>query len=805
MAKELQQMQPGEWADTTMFWVLRDMALASIKNPDGQGLEQARQYLNSMEKLQQSMIDDSGAGASALFYLRKNVVPHYEDIKHLTQLSKQDPVAAYEESAAIAGMLAENLDPALHEDFGWILYRYLKARLDELPSSEAGTLLDNYLKLKNTRPSMLHSMMLNFALRFAKSHPDFIFHNFFESWGISNFRFEDLNDKSHNGESIPSLISRVCAQLYMDDRPSVEEMSRGTGLAISEITDMYRKQWFWELYELQDSGNTEDFWGTISTYVNKFGTYPATEWHSKILRLAINMAAPEHVKPFIDMACGCRKAGLRREDWLPEIGKDGNPYPSLALRLAKKCHELIKKQPFYQKNEDLCRMLAGLYDRIEEQGAGDEWSARERAGISIWLGDRDDALQRYRDLLKHMGDKFFIWQEMAQCTDRPLLRIGLLLHALELEKSEDLTGPLRLETAEALIESGYTTEVEQLLDAYANHRLKKYKTCSEKWAVLREKAENMTEKKSLDKKKAIADALDYVYSDYPLKDYAIVGQFTFKGKAKTAFTDGNVTFTASPGRFGLDGQTALGTIVKIRCLIEKDRITPLTVQLTDAPKWSILPEQFGYVVYVNKENSAVSIITSQSEEIFFIDRKNIFKAGDFVTFRCYKRKNRKGDTVVTVTNPSICVRENALSHFRQRIVAVDDVNPRKQLFHIVMGAGKVSGIIRFNKTDLRPEVGDFLKLTYCIDKNNKNGRKYIVTLDLQPTDETNEELIKDIEGWLELKYKREHLTADYGFVDGAYVPKYILEKEGIENECTVKAKAVLGDNGKWKVFKLEEI
>lgn len=86
-------------------------------------------------------------------------------------------------------------------------------------------------------------------------------------------------------------------------------------------------------------------------------------------------------------------------------------------------------------------------------------------------------------------------------------------------------------------------------------------------------------------------------------------------------------------------------------------------------------------------------------------------------------------------------------------------------------------VIRFADTELRPKVGDLLKLTYCIRTNNE-GRKMLIVIDLQFTDETSEKLIKEVEGRLELKYKNRNEIADFGFVAGVYVPKHILQMSG---------------------------
>ena len=71
-----------------------------------------------------------------------------------------------------------------------------------------------------------------------------------------------------------------------------------------------------------------------------------------------------------------------------------------------------------------------------------------------------------------------------------------------------------------------------------------------------------------------------------------------------------------------------------------------------------------------------------------------------------------------------CNSDEALQFMPNRIVVVDDVNTSKKLFHIVLGPGKVSDVVRFDQTGIRPNIGDFLRISYCI-KKNKEGKKDI--------------------------------------------------------------------------------
>lgn len=803
LAKELLRQEPGEWANMAMFWVLRDIALQSIASSSTSGIEKAQKCLDSMKSLQPEMVDSFGTGIVAIQKIQKALVPNYDELKILVELSKTEPCQAYDKAICLGGPKAENLDLVLHEDFGWILYRYFKARLNELSSLEVRGLLCDYIMLKNKRPSMLHSMILNFAISFAKNHADFQFPAFLELWGLGNFRDEDLRESSYNGETMTSIVCRVCGILSQTDNPLIEELSEKTGLDVSVIVDMHRKQWFWNLFELQKTNCISEFWTTISSYVSRYGTYDTSKYHSEILRLATRKVDATSAISYADLICSSKKAGIFADDWLEEKGKDGNLYPPFVVQLAKKCFMLVKENPQLKGNADLLDVLADLYGKIEEHKLDDEWISRQRAILSIWRNDRQDAASRYRELLAHMGDKYYIWQEAAQCVDDSTLRAGFLLHALELEKNEDLIGHLRLQLANILLEIGYPIEARGLLDAYAAHRLKQGKKCTDDWVALNDKSVKITSQGVFNSQQSVKKAMDYAYVNYPWQDYVLVDRFFVDNKPKITFSNGESSFAIAAGRFGITNKVETGTIVRVRAMTEDNRLVPLMIQITDAQKWAILPERCGYVVYVNEQKSMVSVVTSKSEECFFFDRKNAFNIGDFLSFKCYNRKRDK-DMALMVVNPVKCLKKEVLCHFKRHIVVVDDVNNSKALFHIVLGVGLESDIVRFKDTTLRPKIGDFLNLTYCT-RNNKEGKKRIIVLDLQTTNETNEQLIRNEIGDLTLKYKFSENEADFGFVNDMYASKQMLQQANIYYECSVRAKAVVGSDGKWKIFNLQRV
>ncbi len=777
------------------------------------------------------------------------------DMKQYVELSKTQPRDAYSQVVAFAGKRAEKLDDALHDAFGWILYRYCKSRCNELSSREVRGLLFDYIKLKNQRPSLLHSVVLGFALGFAKEHTDFIFPKFLEYWGFENFREEDCEDNDWEGKVVPSLLSRVCARLAVTDTPMVNEIAEGTKLSVACVADLFRSHWYWTLYELQKDGRMDDFWKTAGEYVGKYGIYPASACHSKIMKLCYWKMDAAHDRCFLVVAVsGCRDAGFAQEDWKPQTGKDGGEFPPFAVQLVKKCFECVRNDASARRDVGLLKGLARMYDNVEKHGAGDEWTARQRAMLSAWTGDKADAAARYRRLLQKIGDKFYVWQEMAQLVDDAWLRCGYLLRALEVEKNEGLIGPLRLQTAEVLLQLGYPREAEKLLDAYSKHRQSEGKPCVDIFRKLEMQAAgalvarlavcvdkykklemqvkaalggsgasggravtsgvadskgNGTSNKNgaFDAKRAVLDAMNDAYKDCPWQECVFLRSIVVNDKPKMVFTTGKGTFMASSKRFSFEKLPNKGDVFEARLSVSGSEVVPMMLRPVDEPSWSVLPGGLGCVAWVNEEKCAVSVVTPASHERCFIDKEKRFKSGDFVLYRYYMRRCKDGTVACEIVNPQLCAdKDAALKHFKSSIAVVDDVNLEKSLFHIVLEADRMDGVVHFNETESRPHVGDFFQVVYCMSRD-KAGNMRLLPIDIRSTEGRSDKLVRDVDGLLELTFKNSGGVPDFGFVDRKYyVPKSLLEALGITEDCQVSGKAVAtGKDRKWRVFRIDDV
>ena len=237
---------------------------------------------------------------------------------------------------------------------------------------------------------------------------------------------------------------------------------------------------------------------------------------------------------------------------------------------------------------------------------------------------------------------------------------------------------------------------------------------------------------------------------------------------------------------------------------------PLIVAPSKAADWLTLPVKYGYIQHVNTEKKVYHIYSTDSNLVYEHYDEQALEKGDFVSFRQYTKKVKE-EKKYFFKEITKCDKTEGLAQFKCRIVAVDDVNAQKQLFHFVLGPKLISGILHYDQTELRPSIGDFIKIHYFVrkieDKKNPGQEKKVVeVLKAEATDEVNSNLVIDIEGTLELKYRDRYYQddPDFAFIGDHYVHKTILDKYNIVSDCHVKAKAIYTGDGKWKVYEISK-
>lgn len=816
--EELSKNDNDSWIKMSLFWVLRDMCQQSLSR---NAINEAQKYLKEMSSLLPSMVDKDGTGKRAYASLYKQIQPNADIILKARELSKTNSSEGFN-SVKNFIISSNDIDSSLHEDLGWIIYFYIKNNVN-LSSLEVRRLLKNYIDLKNERPSILHSQILNFALNFSKEHSDFNFYNFFILWEPKNLRHEDLNDIYQNDNKIPSLITRVCRQIVNSKDVNIEiivsKLSHfAIGLSKTEILDLLREPLFRNIMNLYKEGKTQEMFDAFITYNKKNATLGASHWHSEILKLAERSMDEQNTFRLIEFFKNWGYENFMDTDWKEDTDSKGNIYNPLASRIAKRCFEYIKNLP--AKDPTLVLWLDSFYNLLIKHIQTDEWILRQRAIIYTWQQRNEQAIEIYKSLLLEMSHIYYIWSDLANCIqDNNELKIALLSKSLLLEHNEKLLGNIRLTLADLFIKEGLQSEALCELNIYNKNHDKvsgKYHKCMSQIGKSITPSPN---NKSLYSKYApIAE--EYAFSDIETKNVTLVER-NENEKTICVLTNGtDITFEINANRFPFLKNAILGSVFSVKCykkeLIQQDFLNriisikikdiPLCMHSTDLQLWSELPQKVGYVEYLNEEKNILHIITQDSKRIFhkLKEKWGSILKGDFVSFREYtiEQDNEKRIVIVNVEKVE---KKNAISNFISEIVVVDNINFEKKLFHYISGAGIDSGIVFFDDTNLRPEVGQCLKIWYY-ETINQEGKKRIIILHLEETSETNPYAIKKIQGNLELKYRDN--SKNFALIDNKYyVPCSILNQYNITTNCHVTADVIYTEKGRciWKVIKIHNI
>lgn len=816
---DLNEDRSDPWAQTSLFWVMRDVCQELINRNE---ILRAKNCLREMSVFLPTMMDDNGVGKYSYDKLYKQLLPNSSAISQAVAISKQNASIAYDMMRQYIEC-PDQIDPIFHEELGWIIYRYLKEVSQTLPMRDVKYLLKYYLDLKNDCPSMLHSQMLNLALNLSKGHPDFSLYHFFLIWGPEKLREEDKLSIIYEGNEIASLISRVCREIVNSGANfDVGILCDKIKLPRETTLDLLREPQFWNIFNLYRNGNRDAMFEYFYIYNQKNAGYGASHWHSEVLRLAERYMQGQEAWRFIYFFRDWGYDNLRDEDWREQVDDKGNKYKFLAVRAAKKCFESLKDRA--TKDAGLVSWLDSYYNVLIQRSPKDLWTLRQWAIVCTWQNRFDQAICLYKSLLLEMSEKYYIWSELADCIQNDIeLKLALLSKALLVERDEKYLGLIHLNLSEHLIAKGLYAEALCELNTYKkNHKNTHamYQACFERIDASIVAATN--NKELYQKYATIAE--DYAFSEIEEMEVTLVGIRDIGGKSYCTMTDGReVIFQVNAKRFPLLKKAVLGTVFRVKCHVEVrvDKIDsgkrslikssvpfrkyiPLCIKSAEVELWSGLPEKYGYVEYLNEAKKILHIVTQDSVQVFhkFSDKWGSISRGDFIRFRQYSVSNNDG-TKVYVAMIEKMSEEVALPYFRKGIVAVDNVNNKKQLFHYTFGQGKMGGIVFFNTTELRPKTGQCLSITYYISKDKK-GEKKCNVLHVEKTSEINPNAIKTIKGQLVLKYKDKlpDSTPDYAFIDDYYVHRSLLSEYKITEDCYVTADIVYSGRGKWRVVKI---
>lgn len=716
-----------EWVQKAFAWALIDLCKYYIADKNLNQAEVCYKEINTIDfqGYEDKIIENQKN------FLRPKIDTNYSEIQKAEELSKN---GKHQEALTIfKNLISQNrLTELHHESYGWIIYRYIKAEENNLSSIEVRTFLKDYMNLKNERPSMLHSMILNFSLNYSKTQCDFKFYNFFLLWNPDNLRYDDLHDGYKDEKSIPSLISRICREFVNTNTEfDVVDFLNKIKLNKETVLDFFREPFFWIVFNAHKENKYSELWNLFEQYNVNYSKYGQSKWHSEILNLAERFMKENDEWRFLNFFKNWNPKNLRSEDW-KETKKDENTYKPLATKAIKKTFEILKTQP----SEQNLSWLIQPYETAIKLFPDDEWLLREKALLHFKNNELELAIKIYKQLVLELVDKHYVWQEFSDCiASDNSLKIGMLSKALSLEKNEDFLGDIHLNLAKTLIDEKLLENALVELETYKKNREIKGWKLSSLFDELHKKASsvNLSLKDNRELyKKYIPFAEDFAYSDFDWTEVVLVDMWkNDKGKEHLTFTDGkSIEFAIGKNRFEAFKQSELGQVFNFKIhkqkikkevesrfsWLEKKIVTEykyiaLIAKKTEKKHWKILNDTFAVVDYINKEKSIVHAITNDNKEVFFPQIINELEIGNFVTAKSYIKKVRDENRMELQQIQKI-EKEAVISNFQTQIAVVDGVNEQKQLFHFVINP-KLQGIVKYSETSIRPSEGDFIKLSFA--------------------------------------------------------------------------------------------
>ena len=735
-----------EWTQKAYAWVLIDI----IKVESTKNLEQAKNFYNQLNAINFVTTDD--ILSKQIDLLKSKLDTNYLQIQQAEQLSKS---GKHLESLEIFKKIKQSgtLSINHHESYGWIIYRYIKAFENTLTIDVFKKILFEYLNLKNEKPSLLHSMILQIAVHYASTHKDFDIFRFFQIWNPKFLQIDDLKKQFHDGKEFPSLITRLIKviinnQTNFDITYLIQEIGDE-----NLIKESIRETFFWKIFQAHKDNQINSLWSFLTFYVKSYSYLGPSHWHSEILKLAERYMVEDNQWRFYDFIKNWNIQNFTDNDWKEEINGEYTNKP-LALKSLKKLFEIVKSSNKVQ--EDISWII-DLYQYALKKLDNDIWLLREYAILINKAHKTDEAISIYKNIILELSDQAYAWHEFANIIKNKNINmsISMLCKAITIQPNEDFLGEIRLDLAELLLENNLFNEAFVELTKYRKHREEKGWKTPERFQIIFSKVSNIEHLSSDNKtfyqsSKVIAE--EYILSNIPTKSVMLLDTFKNKeGKERLLFTD------------------------------------------------------FKDIEFVTNRKKSSSLNNAKKNDTFDVKLH-------------FDKVNKK--YLVLKIEKSLHNIDELIDNALVEIAIVDHINIQKELFHYVINSNE-SGVIHFDQTILRPNIGDFIKLKYYLTNDKKNNRSKINILKIEISNEIKNSLIKTITGELKLKYKQGSLTYDYdeiineqididirkpdfAFIQDYYISKSLLEKNKITSNVNVIIK-ILFNGEKWNVFEINKL
>ena len=794
MAKADLEQEQSKWTYSAMFWVLSDYGKQYIAQ--GQQ-DKARECLDEMINLLDGMDDNEGYAEKAINYLHRQLIPNWNLVYNMSELAKAGNVEeAFEKLTEVHK--SAPLDAALHEDFGWVIYRYLNKSYEKIGSVNARKALAVYMDLENERPSLLHSQILNVATKVSEKYDDFKFLPFLRMWGVMNFSDDDFCTSYWEGKEISPLVERIIERCFrlgytLDEVKEAFEVNP----RINNVVDIFSRYSFFEISKLY-KGEVSLLIKSIDDYLNAInGKEIKNEFHSKILSMYLRKLPEEEISQVIPALGKWGFNSFRKEDWAREEYEE-KEMPSLVEKAIGRYLKALKLRQYQDTNVAFTELLNEAISRYTD---GDQLE-RNLALIRIAQGEKAEALSIYRNLLLKLN-RYYVWKELSDATDDKTLKISALCKAIISEPQDKFLGSVHLALASLLIEENQLEVAKGELNTFRNIYQREgwgpndaYKRLVQ---LIPDSVVGTTDNKPfyLDH---ILPAEEFVYSDIEWTTLVVCDIYIQKKnnkeieKAKLVSADG-VEISVRLKTLKEKKNKVIGTCYDVKIIKHEDgKYEVGLIKKSNKVISDVLSTVICYVDYYNKDKNCYHLVSQKNKQMIL--RQNVQpKEGQFCS--CYEVPQSDNDRAANAIFSKIEDKESSFILFPSKTAVVDHVNESKQLFHCVFGRG-MDIIVRFPETTLRPQVGDYVKI-YYIRKKLKDNRVVRKMLHIEMSDSCEVQLKKSTSGCIRLNINSK--GQKFGFVEDYYVPNRFVKDIGDGDYVKVD---VVFNGERWEVYRLQK-
>lgn len=795
LAKRDLDIERSEWSLSALFWVLRDLC---NKHLDESNEEAARVCFNELRTIFDEMDDYEGYAQRAFDFLNRKLTPNSSLISNFAERAKHgEEELAYNEVMALHS--SSPIPKALHDDVGWIIFRYLKRFYKECGSEKARRALFTYLKLENERPSLLHSQILNLATQVCEYYDDFKFLPFMELWGVNTFQYADYRPNQWSDKQIAPLVERVlerCVNMGYKLDEIVNAFSANQDISAELIYTVFSRKHFFEVNK-QTKESFDSLSTCVNTYLEDLGDKDiVNEYHSRILFLYIWKLPEDREVEFVDVFNKWGVLNFTNDDW-ERSHADDKEFPSLVEKAIKVYVNALKKTSFSNVDENFAELLKKAISKYSDN----DQLQRSLALLLVAQGKTEEAQEIYRQLLLTLN-RYYVWKELAESTDNKNLKLSALCKAITSEKEDGFLGEIHLELARLLINDEKFSEAKRELETFASTYRFRGWGLKEPFGTLTgmipagTKATDSNQSFYLEN---IKTAEEFVYAKIPWTAMVVSEVFHVKRegrkdviKAKLVSSGGKI-LSINLKQLNIEKRKAVGACFNVKIYNNGIKDTAVLISPSDADAIQLFKMETGYVDYYNRERRCHYVLSSSGVRFTLQNLPIRLEEKEYCNFLVIP-SNDKYPIGIFVEKVST---EEGIKHFPQKIGVVDGVNELKQLFHCVFGYHD-DIIIKFNQSPIQPKVGDFLNVAFVVTKN-KEGKDIKKPLSIELGDDTNTNLKKSSSGVIRIKTNLRGQI--YGFVEDYYVPSHLAEKINDGDYVNI---SVVYDGERWKAYSISK-